>query len=332
MKKYIEHKITKKKILFSTVLFSTMFIFYTGIISAGQVVDKIIAIVNGDIITLKDLNVAIRPYLQKISNSSYSFEEKDKILTKFKADALSKLVNEMLTDQEIKKLKLTVEDDEVDNAIEQIKITRNFTDEEFIDALRKDGMDIHEVREMIKRQILRPRLLNYRVKSKVIITKKDIQKYYEAHPEIYSTEKKYSLKTILLPHTLNDGKDPMEIMNNIILKFHGGESFEKLAKEYSIVPNVAETGGDLGTFTLGSLSPQLQKALIGVEAGECTLVLDTDHGYQIFYVSDIEADSKKVSEEISKKIKATLYEKLVNEKFNVWINELRKQAHIKIME
>ena len=83
MKKYIEHKITKKKILFSTVLFSTMFIFYTGIISAGQVVDKIIAIVNGDIITLKDLNVAIRPYLQKISNSSYSFEEKDKILTKF---------------------------------------------------------------------------------------------------------------------------------------------------------------------------------------------------------------------------------------------------------
>ena len=330
MNRYIQYRKLLQNLAF-TIIFANI-ILYCETVCAAQLVDKIVAVINGDIITLKELNLAIQPYLQKVNNSTNSFVEKDIIVTKLKKEALNNLIDEKLTDQEAKRLNITVKKNEIDEAVQHIMTSQNLSKKEFIKIIKKDGLTIDELREMLRRQILRPRLLNYRVKSKVVITKNDIEKYYQANLEKYPVEIKYTLKNILLPHTLKDGGDPIAIMKIIEKKFKEGELFGELAKQYSKLPGASENKGKLGTFDIKSLSAKLQKALQGVKAGSCTSVLNTEHGYQIFYVVEIDSGDDKLNKEVSKEIEDKLYKEFVNEKFKVWISELRNQAHIKVME
>ncbi len=69
-----------------------------------------------------------------------------------------------------------------------------------------------------------------------------------------------------------------------------------------------------------------------LKPGQFTPVLDTDQGYQIFFVEDIEKGSLKTQEEAYEEIERELYEKIVNEKFRTWLDDLRNRSHIKIIQ
>jgi peptidyl-prolyl cis-trans isomerase SurA len=104
-----------------------------------------------------------------------------------------------------------------------------------------------------------------------------------------------------------------------------------LANAYSESSSTAD-GGYLGLFKIDALLPQLQEAINGMKAGEFTSVLDTDQGYQIFYISEIVKTPGKSCEEAAPEIGAKLYNEVVNEKFAAWLEELRKKSHIKIIK
>ena len=95
-------------------------------------------------------------------------------------------------------------------------------------------------------------------------------------------------------------------MEDVQEKLEDGQPFELLAKTYSESPLAAD-GGDLGFFKMEDLSPQLQKALSGINAGEFTPILETDQGYQIFYVQEIEVTPGKSLSEVSAKIQEKLF-------------------------
>ena len=109
-----------------------------------------------------------------------------------------------------------------------------------------------------------------------------------------------------------------------------GESFETLAMMYS-ESSMSAKGGDLGWFEFDNLSPQLQNALKGMAAGEYTPVLETDLGYQVFFVEDVVTNPGKPLEEVSPEIERLLFNEVVDKKFKSWIEDLRKQSHIKII-
>ena len=119
--------------------------------------------------------------------------------------------------------------------------------------------------------------------------------------------------------------------NLIIGEVEEGESFEVLAKTYSESPLAAE-GGNLGFFKIETLSPQLQKALKGLNAGEFTPILETDQGYQIFYIQKIEVTPGKSLSEVSAEIQEKLFDEKVDKKFQSWLEDLRKRSHIKIIK
>jgi peptidyl-prolyl cis-trans isomerase SurA len=93
------------------------------------VVDRIVAVVNDEIITLYDLNETLKPYEENIQALSYSPEKARETLFKLRADLLNKLVDEKLADQQIKKNNLTISSREIDSTIERIKESRSYTDE-----------------------------------------------------------------------------------------------------------------------------------------------------------------------------------------------------------
>jgi len=309
-------------------------IFFISEVRSATIVDRIIAVVNDDIITLTELNQLFKPYADKIRAYEYSPEKETKMLFKVREDVINQIIEQKLADQEIKRNKIVVGEKEIDNTIESVKKASFYSDEELGEALDKEGLSIEEYRKRIKEQKLRAKLVNIEVKSKIVITKEDINSYYEDNIESYIGKKKYHLRNIIMKvNTLASEADKLEIQNKmleILNKLKGGAPFEVMASTYSESPS-ANDGGDLGWFRIDELSEQLQKKIKEMKAGEFTSVIDTELGYQIFFVQDVVRASGKSLEEASPEIQEKLYYKIVNKKYQTWLKELKERSYIKIV-
>ncbi len=300
----------------------------------AKVVDRIVATVNDEIVLLYDLNQTIKPYVDSIKASNYSYEKERQMLFKLREDALNMLIEQKLADQEIKRHKISVSNQQINNAIEGIKKTTFITDEELREKLKRQGLTLEEYRKQIKEEILREKLISREVKSKIVITSEDIKTYYKNHKDVYSGKKRYHLRNIIMKVAANaDETEKLMIFNKIeavLSELKQGEAFDKLARIYSDSP-LASEGGDLGLFEVKDLSPQLQEAVKVLKEGEYTPVLDTDQGYQILYVQEIKKSPGKTLEESTPEISQKLYKDTVNIKYASWLKDLKSRSHIKII-
>ncbi len=301
----------------------------------SEIVDRIVAVVNDDIITLYELNGSIKPYEDKINALGYPEEKERRMLFKVREGVLSQLIDKKIEDQLIKRSNIKISEEQIDQTIERIKEKNYFTEEDLRLALAKDGFTMEAYRNKIKEEILRTRLINLEVKSKIVITEEDIAAYYEKHLDTYGGKQKYHLRNILIRiPTFADENKELEIrakIDEILKELKAGQSFETMARNYSDSSTAAE-GGDLGLFELDSLSPQLQKTIQGMKSGEFTPVLETDQGYQIFFLQEILETPGKPLEDVSPEIERILFGENADKKYQEWIEGLRKQSTIKIIQ
>ena len=305
-------------IIFSLIIISVSF---CGSISA-DVIDRIVAIVDNDIVTLVQLNKETSPYMKNIESSEYSGDKKKEAIQTINKKILNALIDRSLTQQEAKKYHLDVSVVEIDNAVENVKESKSITQEEFEKALEQEGLTLKDYRENIKKQILQAKLINHAVKSKVIITESEIKKVYEDSTKKYSGKKKYHLRNILI-------KNEDEI-KEIKKKLDKNKDFSSLAKEYSIASNASD-GGDLGTFDINNFSISIKDSISKLNKGDYTDVMQTTQGFQIFYVEDIVVEGVKTFQEAYDAIHASLYNEQVEKRFKTWLESLKEKAHIKIM-
>jgi peptidyl-prolyl cis-trans isomerase SurA len=322
----------KKIILFSILIFLSGVHVYGGLCGA-EVVDRVVAVVNEDIVSLSELMRAVQPYADKIKSLGYSLEKEREILFKVHEDMLDQIINKKLTDQESKKYKLSVSEKEIDNALERVKEANHYTDEDLRSALVKDNISMEEYRDKVKENLLRAKLLNITVKSKIVITRDDIKSYYENHKNMYQGEKRYHLhnmvKKIDNSISADNKKAILLVMEEIYIRLKNGQPFDKVSMDYS--------GGsydvrsfDLGMFKPDQLSQQVRDAIKGLKSGEFTKVLETEIGYQIIYIQDIEEKPGKSLDEAASEIEDILFREIVDKKFLSWIDVLKQKSHIKI--
>ena len=306
-----------------------------GVPAGGdEIVERIVAVVNDDIITYLEVQKELSPYEAQIKAVGYDPEKEQQMLYRVRSDVVEKLVDQKIIDQEIKRYKITVSDQDIDNDIERIKEGKLWTDEDFRKALEYEGMTIESYREKLKKQALRARLLNTVVRANIVITEEDIASYYASNIEKYQGELKYHLRNIIM-RVLEDAgtegrRSVLEKMENIKAALENGASFESLARQYS-ESVLAKNGGDLGILPYKDFSSQLKQALEGLAIGQHTGVLDTDQGFQIFYIENILTENEILLEEAYSEIESTLYKELSEKAFTDWLNTLRETSHIKII-
>ena len=304
-------------------------------VQSAEVVDRIVAVVNDDIILLSELDESFKPYAERIMASGYSLDEERRMLFNAREEILNQLIDQKLTDQQIKQSNITVRDDEIDGAIERLKEANFFTDEELREMLSAEGLTIEEYRKRIKDQMLQAKLVNFEIKSKIVITKEDINSYYKSHSDKYGGIKKYRLSNIIMkvPSFASEEEKLMVLkkMEIVLKELEAGKPFDSIAGIYSESSYVSDEDG-LGLFELKELSPKIQESIKNMNTGEFTPVLDTDQGYQIFYIKEIVDVPGKSLEESSLEIEDILYKEIVDKKFRLWINKLRETSHIKIIK
>jgi peptidyl-prolyl cis-trans isomerase SurA len=308
---------------------------FNGQAADAVVVDRIVAVVNDDLITLFDLNQNFRPYEANIKALGYAPEKERETLFKLRTDLLNQLIERKLSDQVVKKNNIEVSEQEIDTALERLKDARSLTDDDLRAGLARQGLTLEEYRKNLKQQLLRNKLVNREIKSKIVITEDDINDYYDAHREKFAGELSYHLWNIFIrtPEFADDStkRIALEKMEAVLTKLTQGQSFESFAVADPDSP-MAPKGADLGLFKLDELSPELQKAVSGMKAGDFSPILKTDMGYQIIFVQKIVETKSKSLAEVKSEIHEILYNEAVDNRFQKWLKDLRKRSHIKIIK
>jgi len=139
------------------------------------VVDRILAVVNEDVITQYDMDTLLRPLVQNIRSQQLPPERELQAVRQLRAEMLNNLIDTKLTEQEVKRYNITVTDEEVENYIQQLKQRRSTTDEQLRGFLAEQGMTLEDYRREVKLQLQRTKLVNREVRSKVVITEAEIR-------------------------------------------------------------------------------------------------------------------------------------------------------------
>jgi peptidyl-prolyl cis-trans isomerase SurA len=298
------------------------------------IIDRIVAVVNDEIITLFDLNQILKPYEKNLRAQDYSPEDERQKLFKLRSEILNNMIDQKLADQQIKKYKIEASEQEINMTIERIKESRSLTDEDLRAKLAEEGITLEEFRENLKQQLLRSKLVNREIKSKIAITDEEIEKYYNDHIEKYVVETKYHLWTIFIRFswTADESERQMafEKMQTVLNQLKQGRSFESLANETPDSPKSPEAA-DLGLYRLDELSPQLQNIVKEMKEGQHSSILNTTQGYQILYVQKIVVTDSKNLSDAKSEIEDILYNEAIDNRYKTWLSELRKRSHIRVI-
>lgn len=304
-------------------------------IAAADLIDRIVVVVNDDIILLSDLEQVMSGIKDTLEKQGYPDAEQQRILDSRRDKILDQMIYDKLTDQQVARHNIKVKDQDVDATINRIRAANKLSEEQLRRALELDGMTYEAYRTEVKENLLRRRLVSREVESKIVITDVDIKAYYDAHPEKYTGSTKYNLRHILL--RLSDHADEvekkkvLEQMNGIWERLDAGEPFEKLARQFSEAPTASQ-GGQLGVFGTHLLTEEIGLALKGLQPKQFSQPIETDQGYQIFFVEDIVSIGGTSLADATSEIREKLYAQDVDRKFNTWIEDLRKRSHIKILD
>lgn len=298
-------------------------LFFSTAPAGAELVDRIVAVVNDDIILMSELKQAALS-----SNAPFLSLEEQKVL-------LDELIDQKLTMQQVDSLGLEVSEEEINATIERIKQVNALSDDAFAKTLELSGKTYEAFKKEIRNQLLQSRLVNREVKSKIVITDQDVKEYYDAHEDLYAGKVKYHLRQILLKVDSNmsdsEKKEKYQQITDIRNRLRKGENFADLARKYSQA-STAVQGGDLGFFEIRLLTPQIRSALEGLEAGQFSGIVEADQGYQLFFIDEIQSAGGQSLDEAAAAIEEKLYSQLMDEKFKSWLADLRSKAHIRIIE
>jgi len=145
--------------------------------------------------------------------------------------------------------------------------------------------------------------------NEVVISDEEVESYYEENKDMYQQEWQVRARHILFKLEAEATEEEEEEVRkralSVLEKARAGEDFADLAKEYSEGPS-SEQGGDLGYFSSGQMVKPFEDAAFGMEKGEISDLVKTQHGYHIIKVEDIKEDRTKILTEVQDEIRRRL--------------------------
>jgi peptidyl-prolyl cis-trans isomerase SurA len=301
--------------------------------SRAEVVDRIIAVVNDDVITLSELQQRTNAFVAARQQNPF-LDEQEESLDTIRMNILNALINERLAAQEISRLDISVSEADVDEAVERIKEENLLTQEAFEAELRKQGMEITDLRQQIRDSLEQSKLVNREVRSKTVITEEMVESYYRSHLEEFQSKERWRIQDIFLPFSPSDTTEQRDQMHKvaeyIIERLRQGDDFALLARRFSKGPG-AESGGDLGYFSRGELEPALEAAVETLEAGEVSPDIETVRGIHIIKVMEVDKTPPRSLDEVRESIRHMLYKREVDFRYREWLSGLRERSYVKIV-
>lgn len=267
--------------------------------TAAEVVDGIAAVVNGEIITLGDLDKEIADRMEEAQvPEGYSMAE---IRDRGRRMLLESMINDILVRQEAERLGLEVSRVDIENTIRKVREEQGLTVDEFRNQLALKNMTREKYVEMVRNQLLKQRLIGYMVHHRVAVSDKELAEFVRRNSIASSGMGDYGLgemqnmmgvdDSVPSPSPSGQAQPSSTVSLSIIIVGSQGDAqklrdevasgqrdFAEAAKKFSQGPG-ADTGGSLGEMALSELGAPIRQAANSIDPGEVSEVFELAEQY-----------------------------------------------------
>ena len=286
--------------------------------SATQLEDRIVAVVNSDLIMQSDVKRELAPEHERI-RQQYHGEELGQRLKTSEYMALTKMIERRLQLQEAKAKSVDVSDQEVKQAIQQMKQQGETVNE-------KDPVSVGNVRD----QLTLLKVVDREVRSGVMVGDAEMKRYYKGHQTRFALPEEYTLSQILIqPRSADSAAEALEKARIVMAELKRGEKFEDAALRYSDGPT-ASRGGRLGLVRQGELLPAIERAIAQLVPGGISEIIETPEGYHIVRVDERTPRQFRPFDEVKFEIQGLVFQQKSEDVFQSWLVNLKNKAYIEI--
>lgn len=303
-------------------------------LAGAEVVDRIVAVVNDEIITSYAVEKEKASILKEAERQQPPPDPQT--LVRLDEKALDRLIDKKLVEQKVRELDIRITEEEVRQAIEDVKRQNKLSQESLVSALANQGLSFDQYKVQIREQLERLRLVSQEVRSKIQVGEREMREYYEANPGRFGGEDNFRARNIYFK--LDDKmpadqvKKVMTTAMSVLYEARAGKDFAELARQYSEEPSAKTTGGDLGTFRKGDILPEFEESLTRMKPGEVSDLIYVTGGLHIVKLEERFAGTPKPFEQVKAEVEDILYRKKSEDRFNQWVTDLRKDAAIEIRQ
>jgi peptidyl-prolyl cis-trans isomerase SurA len=321
--------------------------------AADQVVEEIVARVNGQIITRSEFTRSKDQLRDDVKQQDAA--NADKIFAEKEKDVLRDLIDQQLLLEKGKDLGITGDTDLIKRLDQMRKDMKLDTMEELEKAATAQGISYEDFKQNMRNQIITQKVIGEEVGSHLNITTEEEQKFYDEHKSEMEQPESVRVSEILIaPEKPAADKAPADPAapkddaakqeqdakalaaaeakaNEVLKEIRAGAKFDDEAKKYSSGLSAAQ-GGDLGVFKRGTMAKGLEDRVFAMKSGEITDVIRTKEGYIILKVTDHQMAGIPPMKDVINKIQDNLYYEKLQPALRAYLTKLREEAYIDIKE
>jgi len=305
----------------------TVFVFVLmANLANADVVERVVATVNNEAIFLSDLRKRAVPFLPQVAEASTETERMARLKELYE-ELLTFLVDEQLIRQLASSGGIRVTDADVDNAIENLRLQNNMTEEEFKEALESQGLSQGQYRRDLKRQLIRLKVMNERVRSRVNVTEEQVRSRYEQRARAEGSELRFQVSHVVVP--VAEGASAIQVA----AKRQEAETLRASLTPENFNARAPQLGGgDLGWLTQGDLPEELERALQPLNAGEISDPVRGGSGFHIFFLQDRQVGAGFPSyDEMKQELYREMLDAAMTRQEKIFLDEIRRKAVINRM-
>ncbi len=276
----------------------------------AAITDAVAAVVDGEIITRSEVDEAAQLLTQKTGESA-----------QWKL-ALEKLVEQHLIAKQAKRFRITISEEELAMAIEQIKKRTKMSDETLRKEIAKRGITWEQYTSGLKKEILTGRTLGYAMRSEMKFNEKGLKKFYLKNVTKFKRQGKIRMLHMVVPlaadvdalqrvrEEMNRGADPLEAGKALI----------------GVSPY------DTGMIPLGGLKEPFLSAIAETPVGNATRIISTPEGHNLLFITERTDAAIAPFEEVRGEVEALFVKEGEKEFLQNWVQQLKDEAEIKYMQ
>ena len=286
----------------------------SGAASGSVVVDRVVAVVNDEVITMSDLQR----------------EQQKRADGKDERVVLEDMIDRKLQMVAAKRNGLDATEREVNEAVADIMKRNNLDKAQFETALAREGLTFDQYRVELREQMALSRLANKYVRTGVAVEEAEVRTYYDRNHAQFSLPEEMRVRHLLVK--VPPGATPAQVAGvqeragALMARLQAGEDFVRLIREAGEGPTAAQDG-DLGFLQLGQAIPEIDDAAKRLKPGEYAGPLRTEDGFQIIRLEEVRTPVRPF-ERVKEEITRLLFEQKMENTYRTFLQSLRSESHI----
>jgi peptidyl-prolyl cis-trans isomerase SurA len=312
-----------------------VFIFFLSTLpsSWGKVVDQVVGVVDGEVITLSELDDAMPQYGKANILDEGNPLDKEIRLRQARKEVLDLMIEDKLLQKAVTRFGIKIEKEDVDKTMEKMRLEGFQSDEQMKKELAAHGFSLDGYRHFLMLEYKRAKIIDSLIKPDISMAEDKLREYYQNHASNYVIpEVRVSQILIKVPSeaTVKDWQIAKKKMEGVLQELKRGATFEKMADLYSDDATSARSGGDLGFFKKGEMIPMLEAVVFNMDVGKVSGVIQSTQGLHLLKVTDKKPGSIAPYEEVKPRVMADYYQEQATKLYAKWLQDFKAHSNVEI--